>query len=70
MQLQLRDRSGGGGIMTTKQATRAWAAGNLAAAHIIAADPLRYPGLPQQWAAMVLQRAEPTIKGPLFREAA
>ena len=47
-------------------------ADNLAAARIIAADPVKYPAgsLPAVWAALVLAKAVPTIKGPLFRQRA
>jgi hypothetical protein len=53
-----------------KAARRAYAADNEQAARIIAADPARYPGVMQEWAALVLERAEPTIRGPLFGKAA
>ena len=41
---------------------------NLRAARIIAADPVRYPGLMQEWAALVVGKAAPTVRGPLFKE--
>lgn len=31
---------------------------NLQAAHIVAADPLKYPGGMQEWAALVLKRLD------------
>ena len=51
------------------RARQGYAASNLECAGIIAADPIRYPGMMQTWAVLVLQRAEPTIKGPLFKAA-
>ena len=47
-----------------------WA--NLEIATVITSDPALYPigSLMQQWAALVVDRAQPTIKGPLFRQAA
>ena len=42
---------------------------NEQAAHIIAANPVNYPGVMQTWAALVLEKAAPTIKGPLFSAA-
>lgn len=38
----------------------AYQASNLACAKIVAADPDRYPGLMQEWAQLVLQRANVT----------
>jgi hypothetical protein len=43
---------------------------NAACAAIIAADPARYPGLMAEWAALLIERQQPTIRGPLFRERA
>jgi hypothetical protein len=44
----------------------AYRAGNIEAARIIAADPVRYPGIMQEWARMVLnppaERTEPAIR--------
>jgi hypothetical protein len=43
---------------------------NLRAARIVAADPVRYPGLMQEWADMILSRAAAPPAdweaGPLF----
>jgi hypothetical protein len=35
-------------------------------ARIVAADPVKYQGVLQTWATLVIERAQPTIKGPLF----
>ena len=43
---------------------------NEEAARIIAADPLRYPGLPQIWVALTIEKQQPAIRGPLFGKAA
>jgi hypothetical protein len=43
--------------------------GYLKAARIIAADPQRYPGVMQEWAAMVLQH-DPEQTKPATRRAA
>jgi hypothetical protein len=40
---------------------------NREAAAIIAADPARYGGIMREWAAMVIERQQPTITGPLFK---
>jgi hypothetical protein len=56
--------------MKPKAATRLYATRNLAAAQIVASSPAKYPGVMQTWAALVIERAQPTIKGPLFRQAA
>ena len=53
--------------MISKQSkTDRYRAGNIEAAHIIAADPAKYPGLTQEWAAMVLNPpakwTEPAIR--------
>ena len=59
--------------MTTKRTVSRARTGyqrqNEEAARIIAADPERYPGLPQQWAALVIEKQTATIRGPLFRAA-
>jgi hypothetical protein len=55
--------------MTTKQrVSERYAAGNLEAAYIILADPVKYPpeSLPTVWARLVLERAI----GPLFERRA
>lgn len=44
-------------------------AGNVQAAEIIAAHPERYGGPESglvRWARLVIERAQPTISGPLF----
>jgi hypothetical protein len=60
--------------MTTKaRITERYDAGNLEAASILAGDPKRYPGLPQEWADIVLTRAaqpDDAEAGPLFRKVA
>ena len=60
--------------MTAKRATAQYDVANLAAARLIAADPLRYPGLAAKWARTVLERsAAPPADveaGPLFRQEA
>jgi hypothetical protein len=38
----------------------------LESAGIIAADPVKYQGVLQAWATLVIERAQPTIKGPLL----
>lgn len=47
---------------------------NLKAARIVAADPVKYPGIMQEWAELVLGRAETTVDapgtGPLFETEA
>lgn len=43
---------------------------NLEAAGLILDDPGRYPGLMQEWAMLVVERAKPTMRGPLFKQAA
>ena len=53
-------------MITVKQVTRSYADANLAAARILAADPLRYPGLPQTWARLVIEKQTATIRGPLL----
>ena len=55
--------------MKAKQATRAWSDANLAAARILASNPVKYPGLPQTWAALVIEKQTATIRGPLFKAA-
>lgn len=71
-------------MSAAKRAVEHYRAGNLEAARILAADPERYPGLPQVWAAMVLSRAGVTgvpgqhpgaahpdaVFGPLFAAVA
>ena len=49
-----------------RSAKQAYSAGNLESAGIIAADPVKYQGVLQAWATLVIERAQPTIKGPLF----
>ena len=59
--------------MKAKQATRAWADANLAAAHLILASEAKYGGpesLMAQWARLVIERQQPAIRGPLFGKAA
>ena len=58
--------------MKARQTAARFDADNLAAARILAADPVKYPAgsLPAVWAALVLAKAAPTIKGPLFRQRA
>jgi hypothetical protein len=58
--------------MDYQTASERYAGQNAAAARIIAADPAKYGGpdsLMCQWARLVIERAQPTIKGPLFRAA-
>ena len=59
----------------TQRKLAAYRRGNLEAARIVAADPERYSGLMQEWAALVLSRAEKTtidtpVAGPLFKTEA
>jgi hypothetical protein len=57
----------------SQRARRAYAADNEQAAHIVLQDVVRYGGEGAGlviWAHMILQRAEPTIRGPLFSRAA
>jgi hypothetical protein len=53
--------------MTSNQ-LEAYRAGNIEAALIIAADPVRYPGVMQEWAAIVL--SPPAERAAPAREAA
>jgi hypothetical protein len=59
--------------MTTKRtvsrARTGYQKANEEAARIIAANPVRYPGLPAQWAALVIEKQRPSIRGPLFKFA-
>ena len=52
----------------SQRARRAYASDNEQVAEIIIRDPARYPAgsLPQQWAALVIEKATPKIEGPLF----
>jgi hypothetical protein len=54
--------------VTAPKATRLYGVGNLQAARIIAADPGKYQGILQTWARLIIERAQPTIKGPLFAQ--
>ena len=45
-------------MATPKNIAAKFAEQNLKAAHIIAADPVKYPGGMQEWAALVLKRLE------------
>jgi hypothetical protein len=53
-----------------RSAREGYNAANLAAARIIAADPAKYPGVPQTWAALVIEKQTATIRGPLLGKAA
>lgn len=60
--------------MTTKQrVTDRYDQGNLVAACLIAADPVKYQGALQEWADVILTKAATPADaeaGPLFRQAA
>jgi hypothetical protein len=49
-----------------KRITAGYDRANRAAAEIILADP-KYTGLAREWAELVMERAKPTITGPLFQ---
>ena len=55
--------------MPAKSMINQYAEGNLLAATIIAADPVKYPGGAQEWADLILTRAAEVDErpGPLFR---
>jgi hypothetical protein len=56
-----------------RSAKQAYSAGNLESAGIIAADPVKYQGVLQEWADTILTRAaEPNeaLAGPLFESRA
>jgi hypothetical protein len=57
-----------------KSVSECYAADNLEAARIIAADPGRYPGIMQTWAALIIERTEAPPAdweaGPLFAQRA
>jgi hypothetical protein len=60
--------------MTTKRITERYDTGNLAAASIIASNPVAYPegSLMAQWADLILSKAahpDDAEAGPLFRQA-
>jgi hypothetical protein len=57
-------------MTTPKKAADCYRTENETCARIIAADPERYPGTMQQWAALVIEKSKPTIKGPLFAQRA
>jgi hypothetical protein len=41
-------------VATKQRITEAYRASNIEAARIIAADPVKYPGIMQEWARLVL----------------
>ena len=58
--------------MFDRSAADRYRAANETAARGILADLAKYGGpdsLMAQWAALVIERAQPTIKGPLFKAA-
>ena len=55
----------GFGMTTPQRVTRHYSAANLEAAHIIAAQPEKYAGALQEWAAAVLS-PDDSEAGPLF----
>lgn len=54
--------------MTAKRAADRYRMANEMCARIITADPAKHPrgSLAATWAALVLQKEVPTIRGPLF----
>ena len=51
---------------TVSRARAGYQKANEEAARIIAADP-RYQGLMREWARVIIELAQPTIQGPLFK---
>lgn len=48
-------------VTSNQRKAELYLAGNIEAARIISADPTRYPGVMQEWARLVLNKAERTV---------
>ena len=55
----------------SQRARQGYAASNLECARLIATDPAKYPegSLAAQWAAAIIEKQRPMIRGPLFKAA-